>query len=112
MAIATVRRKTIKVGERRSALIELPNVSSYEIETKWDPTDLDESLLKRGVTDLSVKGFTVTDELDGLNSLPLENFAVKTRAFTSLSFYEISGRFRHCEETVDGYEFFNEDDTV
>jgi hypothetical protein len=112
MAIAIPRRKSIKVGDRRSALIELPHAQSYEIGAKWDHTPWDESLLKRGITELSVKGFADIGGLNGISSLPLENFATSSQSDSLFTFYELSGRFRHCEETADGYEFFNEDDTL
>jgi hypothetical protein len=131
MAIAIPRRKSIKVGERRSALIELPHVQSYEIEAKWDPiemrwdpSDLDGSSLKRDVTGLTVKGVSPARELKALASVPVKS--LKVASFRGVGVIRISlggilrmyqpmnspPFFRHCEETGDGYVFFNEDDTV
>jgi hypothetical protein len=103
MAIAIPRRKTIKVGERRSALIELPHVQSYKIEAK-------------DLTELSVQGMGAESDglpmsLKGLESMSFNHFAVSYSS-ECIYDYEFSAYFRHCEETGDGCVFFNEDDTV
>jgi hypothetical protein len=108
MTIATVRRKSIKVGERRSALIELPKFKTFHIQP---------SATRQSHSDLFVEGWVDRELfLSGLWAEIRLVSTIKSMRVSSpladLSTYEFSADFRHCEETVDGYEFFNEDDTV
>lgn len=131
MAIATKTQKAIWVGRIKGCLIKLPAVKTYDIKTQYppifqarlmdDPNWACSLPVQKPKITLSVKGWLTKEGADALRFIEdwmrspgFSNYAsLKTYSSPNdISTYEFSDVFRHCEETDDGYEFFNEDDTV
>jgi hypothetical protein len=103
MTVASARSKLIKVGQYKSALFVLPNVTSYDINEDRDAGEW-------GI--LRVKGWARKGDLKDVSSVSSYRLVEKSLSESTLSVYEFSADFRICEETSVGFELFNEDDTV